>query len=108
MRYFVGCHSHPGERVYITFKPEPPDRANVPEQFWLRCNQGAQNLYRREEVFAEPGPAWLVGAAIGALMFFLDPIVGVIAAIGGAAGVRATEEATAQRFNSGSPPRMPT
>lgn len=108
MRYFVQCRTHPEERVYITFKPEqqPPDRSQVAAQFWLKCNLGALNIYRREEVFAEPGPTWLVGAAVGALMFFLDPIVGIAAAIGGAVGVRATEEAAAQRFNGGPTPRI--
>ncbi len=59
--------------------------------------------YYPNEVFAEIGVAPLGGAAVGALLFLLDPLVGLAGMIIGAALGGAAEQQRVDAFNNSLP-----
>lgn len=100
MRLFVWCAVHPAEKVYLQFTKQPSTRDEIPWQFSVQCPQGVIYTYARNAVEAEVGPTFLAGAAVGALLFLIDPLLGLLGALGGAVGVGATEADKVKVFNS--------
>lgn len=109
MRLYVQCH-YCGNRIYINSPAQV--RGQLPFQFVLRCPQlgcpvyGRDEVYMRNEVFAEPGINGAAGGAIvlGALGALVAGPLGLIIGgiLGGAAGNNADQadrDATA-RFPS--------
>lgn len=99
MRLYVSCRFHPTERIYLRFQTQPSSRAQVPISFSVVCPQGFTAEYSNTEVIAEVGAAPLVGAGLGALLVFLDPVVGIVAGIAGLLGARAIDQKAVEDFN---------
>ncbi len=101
MRLYVDCKTHSAEKIYLKFSPpQPKTRQEVMESFWVECPQTHQpSMYSRWDVKAETGPEFLAGAIVGALLFLLDPVVGIVGAVGGALGVHASEDQKVNTFN---------
>lgn len=98
MRLYVPCQFHPNERVYLKFVQPPTTRAQIPHMFSVTCPQGLTGHYTNKAVIAEEGATPLVAAGIGALLVFLDPVVGIVASI--VALVRgAKEQRSVEDFN---------
>jgi hypothetical protein len=104
MRFYVHCKQHPQERIYLRFAGrEPQQRIEVPLHFFrAQCNITNEfNHYTTGDVFAEEGAQLpLTGAGLGALLFFINPISGIIGTIIGLFGGQSTEEDRVRRFNS--------
>ncbi|MEM4068145.1 MAG: hypothetical protein QXV17_14940 [Candidatus Micrarchaeaceae archaeon] len=98
MRFFVYCKYHSGEKIYIQFTTVPQVRSQIPP-FNATCPQGYTAPYNKDDVIAEAGPAVVGGAVVGALLFLLDPVLGILGAILGGLGVGAAEQAAVERFN---------
>lgn len=100
MRHYVRCHSHTDEKIYVRFEQEPATREQIPEWFFADCTRTQQrDTYSRKEVTAEIGPSFIAGAvAVAALLVLVDPIVGIISAIGGALGLQ-NEQKKIDTFN---------
>ena len=98
MRFFVNCKYHRGEKIYVQFVTPPQVRSQVPP-FNATCPQGFTTIYDRNDVFAELGPAFVGGAIVGALLFLLDPILGILGVILGGLGVGAAEQTAVDNFN---------
>lgn len=99
MRFYVNCQTHAGERVYLQFQAEPQTRVQVPAVFQVTCPSGTLGTYQANQVMAEVGPALLLGAAAGAVLFLLDPLLGLLGVLGGAFGVGISEKEKVNRFN---------
>lgn len=101
MKFFVWCKTHAQEKVYINFQPPLPKvRSNIPYTFNLTCPRGSINRYSNREVFAEMGNASLAGAAIGGLLFLLDPILGILGAVLGGTISASAEKESVDKFNN--------
>ena len=103
MRLYVMCKKHPQEKIYLSFTGEQPQsrgQINLPI-FSVECPSTRRFYnYARDEVVAEEGAALpLTGAALGALLFLINPISGMIGTLVGAAGGRASEVDKVKRFN---------
>ena len=102
MRFYVICkfHQDSQERIYVTFEREPQTRAQVPPFFNLTCPiLKASNPYLASDVKAEVGAAPIGGAALGALLFLIDPLLGLAGVLIGALGANATEQEKVNAFN---------
>lgn len=100
MRFYVLCYYHPGEHIYINFGRELQTRSEVPFQIGLTCPSGIYGSYNNRQVIAEVGTEPLAGAIIGGLLFLIDPLLGLLGALGGAASVNAKEQEKVNRFNN--------
>lgn len=101
MKFFVYCHTHKEEKIYINFQPEPSSRAEIPPTFQLTCLQGTPDTYHREEVNAEIGLEPIGGgAAIGLGFSLIDPALGLILGILGLIGIKQKLEEKKNRFNN--------
>ena len=101
MRFFAWCKSHPQEKVYINFQGQSPKtRSDITYSFSLKCPRGSINWYTNREVQAEMGSASLAGAAIGGLLFLLDPILGIIGAVLGGTISASAEKDSVDKFNN--------
>lgn len=99
MQYYVICRQHPNEKVYVRFTTPPETRSEVPASFQATCGKGHQNTYYRAEVVAEVGLEPWVGGLVGGLLFFVDPIAGVMGATAGYTAVLKVETDKVKRFN---------
>ena len=101
MRFFAWCKSHPQEKVYISFQGEPPKtRSDIPYSFNLKCPNGSINQFTNKDVQAEMGSASLAGAAIGGLLFLLDPILGILGGVLGGTISASAEKDNVDKFNN--------
>ena len=101
MRFYVICKSNPQERIYVSFdKKIIETRMDLPSQFYLTCKNGEKFPYSNKDVFAEVGFEPLGGALIGSLLFFIDPLIGLIGTILGATGSATKETAKVNKFNN--------
>jgi len=101
MKFFVWCKTHGQEKVYINFQaPLPKVRSDITPTFNLTCPKGNINWYSNREVFAEMGNASLAGAAIGGLLFLLDPILGILGAVLGGTISASAEKESVDKFNN--------
>lgn len=92
---------HSTQRVYVRFDKEPQAKSDIPFlTFQMTCIQGHTHTYHRHEVIAEVGLEPVGGAVLGGLLFFVDPVVGVIGAVAGYAAVLRAEEEKVRRFNA--------
>ena len=101
MRFYVNSRINPTQKIYITFGMQPAKRENIPyETFFVRDLDGVQRLYTRGEVRAETGtePAG-VALVIGALLFIVDPLLGIIAGLGSGILANKSEEDRVRIFN---------
>ncbi len=101
MRYYVTSRMNPNQRIYVSFGSQPPKRDNIPyETFLVTDLNGVQQLYTRRDVWAETGaePAG-VALVIGALLFIVDPILGILAGLGSGILANQTEEDRVRIFN---------
>lgn len=57
-------------------------------------------MYTKEDVQAEVGSASLAGAAVGGLLFLIDPILGIAGAILGGMISASTEKQNVDNFNN--------
>ena len=103
MRLYVICKEHPHEKIYLRWPGGNPQYRNdisLPS-FCIKCPTTEEdNLYTASDVIAEEGaqlPA--VGAGLGALLFFINPISGLIGTIIGIVGGRLSEEEKVKQFN---------
>ena len=99
MRFYVKCKIHQTEKIYLKFDKEPQSRANVPLSFTATCPSGIQQLFTNQEVIAEVGIEPIAGAILGGLLFFIDPVLGLIGLFGGLIGVNANEQQKVDNFN---------
>lgn len=80
------CKHHFGEKVYLAFTSTPKTRDEVPSQFSVVCPfNKAFAIYSRKNVWAEPGITPAGGVLVGALGFAIDPILGLVGLLAGAA-----------------------
>lgn len=101
MRYYVNCHRHIGEKIYIKFEREPSNRSEIPPLFQLSCPQGVLDNYSNREIIAEVGLAPIgIATGIGLLLSLADPFIGLIGGILGLLGVKKTEEEKEKAFNN--------
>ncbi len=101
MRFFAWCKTHPQEKVYINFQGQAPKtRADVTYSFNLTCPRGSTNWYTNRDVQAEMGSASLAGAAVGGLLFLLDPILGILGAVLGGTISASAEKENIDKFNN--------
>lgn len=107
MRFYAMCRSHANERVYLQFQNVPATRDQVPRLFHVTCPSGTQQTFGARDVVAEAGPAILLGAAVGAVLFLLDPLLGLLGLLGGAIGGGMSEKEKVDRFNSSTGFGMP-
>lgn len=99
MRYFVWCKVHPQEKIYINFQNQPKTRADIPPSFTLKCPRGSTSLYSNRDVQAEIGGTAIAGALLGALLFVVDPVLGILGAITGGAIGGSAEKQAVDNFN---------
>lgn len=101
MRYYVNSRINPNQRIYVTFGSQPAKRENIPyETFFVTDVSGIQQLYTRRDVLAEAGaePAG-VALVVGALLFIVDPLLGILAGLGSGILANQTEEDRVRIFN---------
>ena len=98
MRFYVICGSHPNEKVYVRFAKEPRSRYEVPAFFQVTCPNGYTGSYSNLQVMAEPG--FPIGILIGAALFLIDPLLGILGGTLGGLMSNADEEQKAKRFNN--------
>lgn len=103
MRLYVNCREHPQERIYIQFPGrEPQEKRDIPlPLFCARCSITENySSYTSSDVMAEEGAQLpVLGAGLGALLFFINPIAGAFGTILGLAGGKRSEEEKVGRFN---------
>ena len=97
MRFYVPCAIHPNEKVYVRFEREPHSRQDVPAFFKVTCPNGFNGTYQKRQVMAEPG--FPIGMLVGAILFLIDPLLGLIGAAAGGALSNADEQRKADQFN---------
>ena len=103
MRFYVICkiHQHEQERIYVVFQSEPATRGQLPMFFTVACPSTKIPInYTPADVIAEVGAAPIGGAIIGGLLFLVDPLLGIIGLIAGAAGVNNAEQQRCNIFNN--------
>jgi len=100
MRYFVWCKVHPGEKIYINFQNQPKTRSEIPSLFSLKCPKGSTSIYSNRDVQAEIGETAIAGALLGALLFVIDPVLGLLGAITGGAIGGLSEKQSVDNFNN--------
>ena len=100
MRFYVICKSSPQERIYVSFEKAPVMRADIPNNFSLKCKNGQTANYSNKDVIAEIGIEPLVGGIIGGLLFLIDPLIGLIGTIIGAGGTGVNEVNKVNKFNN--------
>lgn len=101
MKFFTYCHTHPEEKIYINFQPEPSTRAEIPSLLQLTCPQGITDKYTNKEVRAEVGLEPLGGgAAIGLGFSLIDPMLGLILGFLGLIGIKQKLEEKEKQFNN--------
>lgn len=101
MRFFVWCKTHAQEKVYINFQqPFPKVRSDINYQFSVTCPRKSTSLYFNRDVFAEMGSASLAGAAVGGLLFLIDPILGILGLILGGTISASAEKDAVDKFNN--------
>ncbi|HUC38928.1 MAG TPA: hypothetical protein VL944_02250 [Candidatus Acidoferrum sp.] len=101
MRFFVQSRIDPQRNVYVHFDKQVTRRADIPEYFSINDINGAQQTYHRREVRAEVGPEPVgVALVVGALLFIIDPILGILGALGGGILSTQSEEERVRVFNS--------
>ncbi len=101
MRFYVNSRINPTQRIYVTFGMQPAKRENIPyETFFVIELNGVQQLYTRNDVLAETGtePAG-IALIIGALLFIVDPLLGIIAGLGSGILANQSEEDRVRIFN---------
>jgi hypothetical protein len=101
MRWYVNSRINPNQRIYVTFGMQPAKRENIPyETFFVTDLNGVQQLYTRRDVWAETGtePAG-VALVIGALLFIVDPLLGIIAGLGSGILANQSEADRVRIFN---------
>lgn len=103
MRLYVNCQDHPEEKIYIQFRGDEPQHRNdiALSVFRVRCSiTGEYNQYTSDDVIAEEGAQLpIAGAVLGALLFFVNPIAGLIGTIAGGVGGKISEEEKVNTFN---------
>ena len=101
MKYFVYCKEHHDEKIYINFGKEVKTKNELTyECFSLICPTSKTTyLYNINEVKAEVGPAF-GGALVGALLFIIDPVLGLIGSITGLLGMAKIEQEKVNKFNN--------
>lgn len=97
MRFYVMCGYHSNEKVYVRFQTEPHSRQEVPAFFQVTCPNGYIGTYSNWQVMAEPG--FPIGMLVGAVLFLIDPLLGLIGAAAGGALSNADEQRRADQFN---------
>ena len=97
MRFYVMCGIHPNEKVYVRFQTEPHSRQEVPAFFQVTCSNGYTGTYSNWQVMAEPG--FPIGLLVGAALFLIDPLLGILGGALGGALSNADEQQKADRFN---------
>jgi len=100
MRYFVLCKVHTGEKIYIYFQNQPKTRSEIPYSFSLKCPKGSTSIYSNRDVQAEIGGTAIVGFLLGALLFVIDPALGLLGAITGGAIGGSAEKRDVDNFNN--------
>ena len=103
MRYYVLCKDHPDEKIYVRLTDEPKTRDAIPfEWFTMSCtSSGVQHTYLTDEIVAEKGTALpLAGGLLGAVLYLVSPVAGIVGALVGAAKGTRTEEDRVRQFNS--------
>lgn len=101
MRYYVISRINSSQKIYVSFGSQPAKRENIPyETFLVADLNGIQQLYTRQEVWAETGtePAG-VALVIGALLFIVDPLLGILAGLGSGILANQSEEDRVRIFN---------
>jgi hypothetical protein len=89
------------EKVYISFQGTIPKiRSDINYTFNLTCPSGSTNVYKKGEVNAEMGNSSLAGAAIGGLLFLLDPVLGILGAVLGGTISASAEKDSVDKFNN--------
>ena len=103
MRLYVNCKDHPRERIYIQFRgKEPQYRGDIPfPVFLVTCSiTEKDSLYTLNEVHAEEGAQLpIVGAGLGVLLFFINPISELIRTVIGLMRDQVSEEEKVKQFN---------
>lgn len=103
MKLFTYCQFHPREKIFVDYTrwlgKEPSTRSEVPFSFTLVCPQGFRATYTNHQLQAEVGLAPLGGAVLGGLLFLIDPVLGIIGAIGGAVAGASSDQAKVDKFN---------
>ena len=103
MRFYVVCHDHPDEKIYLKFEGDAPEvRGDISfDSFTVACPaSGNRSVYSVSEVMAEEGATLPVaGSAVGALLFLFTPIAGLVGTIAGLFGGVAKERDRVKTFN---------
>ena len=107
MKHFVNCkNSTCILKIYINFDVfYPRTRSEIKEKypsgFTLRCGNNHDHHYSSYDVFAEPQllAARTSGTVLGAIMYFVHPVLGAIGIIGGPIIAGNTEEKNSEVFN---------
>ena len=97
MRFYVMCSAHQNEKIYVRFQTEPHSRQEVPAFFRVTCPSSYTGTYSNWQVMAEPG--FPIGLLVGAALFLIDPLLGLIGAAAGGALSNADEQRRADQFN---------
>ena len=100
MRYFALCKVHPQEKIYISLQNQPKTRSEILPTFTLKCPKGSISVYSNREVQAEIGGTAIAGALLGALLFVVDPVLGLLGAITGGVIGGSTEKQAVDNFNN--------
>ena len=103
MRFYVTCHDHPDEKVFLRFEGDAPHvRGDIPYDFFtVECpTSGNRFSYSVSEIMAEEGAALpLAGSAVGALLFLFAPLAGLVGTVAGLFGGAAKESELVRKFN---------
>ncbi|MHB1645908.1 MAG: hypothetical protein ACYCSW_05290 [bacterium] len=103
MKYYVFCKEHSQEKIYIDFGKEISTKDEIPYScFSLKCPTTNNSYnYNANEVMAEAGTA-LGGALVGALLFLIDPVLGLIGSVAGLLSKTKIEDDKVLKFNNSS------
>ena len=101
MKYYVYCREHPQEKIYIDFGKEISTKDEIPYPcFSLKCPTSNNAFtYNANDVMAEIGTA-LGGALVGALLFLIDPVLGLVGTVMGLLGKTKIEQDKVIKFNN--------
>ncbi len=102
MRFFVRSRVGVQRVIYVHFNGQINRRSDIPyEYFSVNDINGTPQTYHKSEVWAEVGPE-PIGAAlvIGVLLFIVDPLLGLLGALGGGALSAQAEDERVRVFNS--------
>ena len=105
MKYFVACRNC-YQKIYINFENfYPKSRSEIREKypfgFNLICSNNHNLVYRASDVNAEAQviTAMTSGVVLGAILYFIHPVAGVLGTLGGPALARNVEERNSIEFN---------